>query len=312
MKKILGILFNFIFIFLFTFNIYANSNINVENSIVNIKKDNTIITGEYPIISGFSNISFQKNVNKSIEDTIKNKITSYSQKTTNKIEISYDIIEDENIISVIIYFKNLYTNEVTPYSINFNIKTNSFISINTCLGVNGLNYTNKIVSNKASDLGVTYKKVSESTPFYIKNNNVYVIFGAGKITFPQKGNIIFEIPYNNLKNYQINKNSYYKKSEYNVKMVPLRDVLEYFGYSMSWQNSTNSITVLKDGKFISYLVIGENKYSDKNNKIIRQLEFPPEIKNGKAYVPISYFSEILEMLFAVDNNENIVISSYKL
>ena len=310
MKKITTIFLTLIFIFSFTFEIFGATNVKFTSTNINLKKNNITITGEYPVISGMSSASFQKIVNKKIDDIIKTKTTSYSQKTSIKVEVSYDIIQDGNIYSIMIYFKNLYTNEITAYSVNINTKNNQYVTINSYLNANGINYANKVVSNKASNMGVTYKKVTESTPFYIKNNNVYIVFGAGDITFVQKGNIIFEIPYKNLNNYKVNKNNYYKKSEYNVKMVPLREALEYFGYTMNWQSSTNSITVLKDGKFVSYLVIGENRYSDKNNKVIRQLEFAPEIKNGKTYVPISYFSQILEMLFAVDSNENIIISSY--
>nr|WP_317356844.1 copper amine oxidase N-terminal domain-containing protein [uncultured Tyzzerella sp.] len=310
MKKILNLILSFVLFFSFTLKPVYADDINIMPKNISINKNNIIIYGEYPVISRLKNVSFQNNVNKKIDTIVKNKITSYSQKTTNKIEITYDIIEDGNILSIMIYFKNIYNNEVTPYSINIDTKNNKYITINSYFNANGINYTNKVISSKASDMGVTYKKVTESTPFYIKNKNVYVVYGAGSITFAQKGNIIFEIPYKNLNNYQINKETYYKKSQYNVKMVPLRDPLQYFGYTMTWEPDKNAITVLKNGKFTSYLVIGENRYSDKNNKIIRQLEFAPEIKNGKAYVPISYFSEILEMLFAVDINENIIISSY--
>lgn len=310
MKKIFSLILFIICLFLFTLNVFASTNLEVNSNDINIKKGSTVITGKFPVVNNMPNLIFQKSVNKKIDDIIKTKTTSYSQKVSNKVEISYDVIQDKNILSIVIYFKNLYTNDITPYSVNIDTKKNKFISINSYLGANGLNYTNKVVSNKANNMGITYKKVNGSTPFYIKNNNVYVVFGAGSLTFSQKGNIIFEIPYKNIKSYKVDKNLYYKKSQYNVKMVPLREPLKYFGYTMNWKESSNSITILKDEKFVSYLVIGENKYSDKNNKVIRQLEFPPEIKNGIAYVPISYFSQILEMLFAVDDNENIIISSY--
>lgn len=310
MKKILKLSLCFVLFFSFTFNVYASDNIKNTASNINIKKENTIITGKYPILSGITNREFQNNVNKKIDSLVKNKLTSYSTKNSNKVDVTYDIIQDGNIVSVMLYFKNMYTNEVESYSVNFNVKTNKYIDINSYLGANGLNYVNKVVAYKANDMNITYKKVTASTPFYIKNGNVYVVFGAGSITFAQKGNIIFEVLPQNLDNFVIKVNDYYKKSGYNVKMVPLRETLEHFGYEMTWKDGT--VTILKNKKFVSYLVINENRYSDKNNKIIRQLEFAPELKNGKTYVPISYFSQILEMLFAVDSNENIVISSYKI
>lgn len=310
MKNLLNIILSIILILSFNTNIFANNNINSIEKNINIKKENLSIEGKYPVLNSLKNKSFENVVNEKISEIIKNKTTSYSQSISNKIQVSYEIIQDDYIISILIYFKNLYTNEIIPYSINIDSKNDNFVTINSYLNANGLNYVNKVVSNKTSNMGITYKKVTENTPFYIKNNNVYIIFGAGSITLAQKGNIVLEIPSKNLKNYKIDKNNYYKKSEYNIKMVPLRETLQYFGYTMTWQPNNNSITVLKDNKFISYLVINQNKYSDKNNKIIRQLEFAPELKNGVSYVPISYFSQILEMLFAIDENDNIIISDY--
>lgn len=311
MKVFINIILSLILSFSFNLPTYATSLTNCDTpKKINIENSNLILNGSYPIISGLSNKAFQEKLNEKIYNTILDKINSLSQKSTKKIELSYDIITDDNILSILLYFKNVYTSEVDVFSININTKSNVYIGINDIMNENGINYANKVVSSKASSMNIKSKQVDENTPFYYKNDNVYIVFGAGKLTFSQKGNIIFEVPTKNLKNYKILKNNYYTKSNYNVKMVPLRDTLSFFGFSMSWDSSTNSITVTKNNQFVSYLTIGVNKYSDTNNKFIRQLEFAPEIKNGSTYVPISYFSQILEMLFATDKNQNIIISSY--
>lgn len=314
MKKIINILLSFILIFSYNVKSFSYEKTNTKDYIsknIDIQKNNLIISGSYPIISNLKSPIFEKNLNQNIDQIIKTKITSYNQKSSKKIIISYDIIKSNDILSIIIYFKNSFTNETDISTLNINTKLNKYLLLNDILGANGINFANKVVYSKTSEMGIKYKKVTENTPFYVKDTNVYIIFGSGEITFPQKGNISFEVSPKDINNYEIVKENYYKKSEYNVKMVPLRSTLEYFGYKAQWKKDTNSITVLKDNKVISYLIIGENKYS-KNNKFIRTLEFAPEVKNSITYVPISFFSEVLDFLFAVDNNESIIISSYKI
>ncbi len=311
MKIFINIILILFLTFSFDLPTYASSITNYDRpKNISLENPNLILNGSYPIISNLSNKSFEKTLNEKIANLILDKVDKLSQKPNKKIELSYNVIKDDNIISILIYFKNIYTLDTDIYSINIDCETNKYININSILNENGINYANKVVSEKCSSMGIKPIAVDENTPFYCKNNNIYIIFGAGKLTFAQKGNLTFELPKKNLKNYKISEKNYYTKSNYNVKMVPLRNTLEYFGYQTRWDNNTNSITVTKDKTFVSYLNIGQNKYSDTKNKFIRQLEFAPEIKNGITYVPISYFSQILDMLFATDKENNIIISEY--
>lgn len=308
MKKIANIVLILILAFISSKNVLAQSKMPyyVEEMQINTSS----LKGSYPVFIGFKDKNFENNINNKINKIISTNTKSKSSKEN--IELSYEIIEDGYISSTVFYFKNIFTEEETVKSININTKNNSFVNINSIFGANGINYANKVVEDKSSKMDMDYKKVTLNSPFYVKNKNVYVIYGTGSITFLQKGNIIFEIPKRNLKNHTLKSKNCYKKSKYNVKMVPLREPLQYFDYDMKWSADNNSITISKNGQFISYLIVGQNRYSNAVNKFIRQLEFAPEIKNGITYVPISYFDQVLKMLFAVDNNNNIVISEYKL
>lgn len=308
MKNIIIIFIIFILTFSTPFKAFAK-----EESPLASKKyiELPYVKGSYPVLKTIKNKKFEKIVNDKIKETITKKNATYVTSFQKNIELSYEIIQDKNIISILLYFKNIFTEEISICSVNINTNINDFININHILGANGIDYANRVVSSKATNMNILYQKITMDTPFYVKNNNIYVVYGAGQITFPQKGNIIFEVLAQNIINYTLSKDSYYKKSQYNVKMVPLREILEYFGYKTKWNDSNNSITVLKNDDFISYIVIDMNKYSNAVNNFIRQLEFSPEIKDGVTYVPISYFSQILKMLFNVDSNQNIVISAYR-
>ncbi|MFI3231026.1 MAG: copper amine oxidase N-terminal domain-containing protein [bacterium] len=299
--------------------VYANSN-NNSNSKKGIKYDtsinlnivnatnNIILTGNYPLIGNLGSTWFQLEVNNRIKSEI-DKISSTYSSNQKIVDISYDAILSDDYLSIILYFKNVNTGETEVKSLNIDISNNSLVSINEILGSNGYSYVNKIILNEASNQNITYKKVDANTAFYIKNTNIHIIYGAGELTFSQKGNIIFEVISDNINNFKINE--FYSKSNYNVKMTPLREILEYFEYEVQWVSLEEPIKITRYGVDISYITLNLNKYITQN-KFEKELEFAPELVNGTTYVPISFFSEVLDMLIDIDNYGNIIISEYNL
>lgn len=287
---------------------YANDVKYDVRTNINTKNNNIILTGEYPVIINLSDKTFQQEVNIKINQIIENISLMYAQ-NQKSIKITYESIIHENYLSIMMYFENTITGEIEIKSINIDTLKNEFVDINKFLGINGYGYANKIVSNEATLQGISYKKVEEETGFYIYDGNINIVFGAGELTFVQKGNIIIELETDDIINYEIS--DFYAKSNYNVNMVQLRDTLEFFGYTAQWVSATAPINVVKDNVTISSFVIGSNKYAI-DDKFIKELEFPPELIAGVTYVPISFFSEILGMLINTDTAGNIVISRYNL
>lgn len=313
-------LFSCLIIACFVFNllstVYATDSATLysTNKVISQTKNNVKVTGNVPVIKGLSSPVFQSKFNSTIENTYNKTINEAAGNKIKNLKLSYDIVIDGNYLSVILYATNWTTKAATINTFVINRSNNTYQSINSVLGSNGVNYSNKVIANKIkADKAINYYQVPTITnehPFYCKDGNVMVIFGAGSIAPASKGNRVFEIQKNKLKNVFVNPMNYYAKSGYNVKMVPLRSTAEALGYKLSFNSATNKITVSK-GNFSSTITVGRNSYS-KGNTSPKQLEFAPEIRNGYTYVPISYFGEILDLLFSVDNNNNVVISQYSL
>ncbi|MDE6182540.1 MAG: copper amine oxidase N-terminal domain-containing protein, partial [Eubacteriales bacterium] len=276
------------------------------------QKNNISASGTYPSICNLKNKTFEKNINTEITNLIDKTITSKKNSNGEKFNISYKTYLYGNTLSIVIFFKNTLTSEVIVKSIVIDVANSKKMTINSFLGVNGVSYANKVVLSKADTLNLKSPKVTESTPFYVENGKVVIIYGAGEVTFVQKGNITISVDPKKIKNYSIPKSLYYTKPNYNVKMVPLRAPLEALGYKISWDKKNNAISVSSEqGEFISYLKVNVNKYS-KGSFAARSLEFAPENKNNLTYVPISFFSDIMGLLYSIDGSENIVISKYTL
>lgn len=81
-------------------------------------------------------------------------------------------------------------------------------------------------------------------------------------------------------------------------MLPLRKITETLGMTVDWDGETR--TVILNGGIFS-IKIGENSYA-KGKMMPVELNSAPEIVNDLTYVPVEYFTEILEIEAVLDND----------
>ena len=86
-------------------------------------------------------------------------------------------------------------------------------------------------------------------------------------------------------------------------MVPLRAIAANLGFEVNWEGKTKTVML---GKGIS-LTIGIDNYIYMKTAPI-QLGTAPEIVNGKTFVPLSFFKDVLGMKTANVSGSDIVIS----
>lgn len=80
-------------------------------------------------------------------------------------------------------------------------------------------------------------------------------------------------------------------AENGTVMVPLREIAEKFGFTVKWNGETRTVT-LDDG--IYSFSIDENKYIVGKMKAT-ELGNCPVIKNDYTYVPVEFFTELVEL-----------------
>lgn len=93
-------------------------------------------------------------------------------------------------------------------------------------------------------------------------------------------------------------------NEDGVVMVPLRAIAEALEYDVKWDASLNSVMI---GKGIS-LKIGEDNYNYMKTAPIK-LGTAPELVEGKTFVPLKFFKEVLRMNNAYVFEAQIVIDN---
>ncbi|MEW9668239.1 stalk domain-containing protein [Ammoniphilus sp. 3BR4] len=80
----------------------------------------------------------------------------------------------------------------------------------------------------------------------------------------------------------INEDHYMKEG---TKMIPIRKVAEYLGYSVEWNQESLSIFLRKQNQSFT-IAIGENAYG--YNRSIRYFDVAPEMINGRSYIPVEF------------------------
>lgn len=323
MKKILSAFF----ILLFTF---ASVNIAFANNIINNSstfsyKDNFTfdsvaekrgalsVTGSIPYMKNYKDYALQNNLNEAISSAYQAKIKDVEKSKYNKnVHFVSTLDKNDNIVSVILHVtitSSTTKNDIITF--NYDESTNKILMINDILGPNGVNiinnYIKKQIPKNPTKYNLNFNGIDKNQSFYLKENNFVVIFDQGKMGPVSENNISFEINPKKILDYTINKDDYFTKENYEIKMIPLRNVSEKFGYEVSWNNITKSIDITKNS-FKTSLVINKNNYRSDDTKF-KILESEPILKENTTYVPISFFDEMLGIVYSI-NNSSITFSFY--
>ena len=90
-------------------------------------------------------------------------------------------------------------------------------------------------------------------------------------------------------------------SELKTVLVPVRAVAEALGYEVNWDGDLRAVTVGTEQMGVNF-VIGENSYK-KSKMTPFVLEAAPVIINDYTYVPVSFFSDVLEADITVSDTD---------
>ncbi len=292
--NIKNILMTVLFILCFTINTFSVSS-NYTNNYNIINNDELFeITGTLPIVNTKST-SLNKKLNEEINKTYETNIQSARKNNVAKLDFSYEVIDDEKYVSIILYTQatNLGITTYTDTFV-FDKDTNKVIELNN---FSHIIPNNKIDNNEvvAESNSLTINKAQSN--FYIQDDEIVLI---DSITKGDDVNYV-KFSLDEVTSYEIEKNDYYMGT-YKIVMVPLRETLENLGYSVIYKSYEQPIEISKGNK-IYYISLNKNMYS--NGTTNTSLEVLPEVINNTTFIPISFFSDILNIHYDISNDSTI-------
>ncbi len=298
------------------------------------KNDFLEINITYPVISGLTNADFQEQLNYFIEkqvtkakDDIERQAEEYYQEAQKngweirpyQLFIEYDLKtnnEDYLSFTLTYYTYTAGANGMTVVScINIDKKANMPIHLQD-LFPEGADYKTRINTEIAKQIELRsqdkeemffegdmgFKSISDTQDFYLKDNDIVIVFSKYEIAPGAMGIPEFAIDLAELKDSLTVKDGSkiviegleiktVMNRDNQVVMIPLRLAAEKLGYTVIWRDEDQSVLLTK-GEASAKLRIGDNIYVA-NEKIPYILEASPVIINEYTYVPVSFLEKVL-------------------
>ncbi len=279
--------------------------VNVTDKKINETTNSTKITGKLPVITTTSS-SFDSSINSTIDGDFKNKVADIKKTNAKSATISYEVYTSNDTYSIVIQYtvKNL-TDKTYVDTYVFDSE-GSLLSITSYLGKS----STKILTSYINTLDVAKDNkvdIKKNQDFYVNDGLLNLVFDSGVLNPVYDGAYTISINPNSIKSKTISSDSYFIQEPFSTRMVPLDEVATFFGYTVD--SSQTDKVVLTKGNFKSTIEL--NKKSDnyyKDGSLVK-LETVPIMKNSTIYVPVTYFSDVLGLVYYFGEDSSITISS---
>ncbi len=286
-----------------------NQNDNVVIDFLEIESfsNNIEIFGKLPVVNT-SNQNLNDSLNEIIMADYENRLAEVKKINVSKFEFDFEVFESSETYSLVVKYEA--TNLATKSYINtYNIsKDGEILNIYDVLGSSDENLLKSIIKSKiTSDVNLNTDEFFFDTEqsFYFDGDVLNLVFNSGIFNSIHEGIYTLSIEYNDIQYMTITNGNYFVEEPFNVKMVDIAEICNYFGFDFV-KNSDSEFLVFANG-FESYIHLTENDNYIKNGNVYN-LEAKPVLKNDTLYVPITYVSDILDLIYYNDDYQNITIA----
>jgi len=154
----------------------------------------------------------------------------------------------------------------------------------------------------------TFDGIDLTHPFYLSESSLNIPFASATFLAGTRSIVNVNFSFNDIQN-EIVEDIFFHNimvNQYSVTMVQVAEIAERFGFAVS--RTGNSFSLRRDGVVVSFAV-GVNSYVI--DGAARPLEVAPRLQAGEAYVPLSFFREILGFATTVISENEILISEWR-
>ena len=225
---------------------------------------------------------------------------AYIRSLNGKPNFVYSKADNGNTLKAKDGIVNLYTLAYIPLkpnlSVNYKIDGVWFHSSNeipySCF------FDVNSVTNGEHTLTIESEGLSKSYKFY--RNGDFIRFGGEPVISAAEEKTVISVLVNN------NKLEFDQEPilEQNRTLVPLRKIFEALGAIVTWNERTQTVTVIKGSKKIYFTINSPEMYVDGNKLTI---DVPAQIRNGRTLVPVRAISEALGCSVDWDDSSKTVI-----
>lgn len=324
MKKFVFV-FMFIILALLPINIYANGfaslPVRTEINLSSVRIEPRYLTGDriggvtvrgtFPEVTGSSDLT--RELNRLFNTRVNGGLGN--------IYFNYNIVSSGRYVSIIILSEftahgGSRTSRVD--TLNFDRSSLEPFYAQDLLGANGLAIATDVVNNFIAQNFRHMPRIAmldESSSFYVSNGSVYFVFNRYEIAPGSEGVQSVAVHLNNLTTFVLEIDDYHIDNEnHSIRMLPLRRVADAFGYEVTWDGDVLEVGIVRTNGSgipeVTTLRLNQNAYMRPQDTIPRTLEAAPQLIDGVAHVPISFFDVILGMHYNISTDGTIELATY--
>ena len=277
------------------------------------------IQGEFPsrFTSSFSPSYYI--INERVDEVINLLISDAIRVRAREITFSYEIERTERIASILIYaYVESVISRTLVRSINLRPATGDFLTIRDVMDVDIVPLAQRLLADRMRQLPEHYYAAQTvSLPdqaFYVNSRGITILFDEFQLSAMVGDVRRLQIRTRNIRTITIESVQTWLGGDYDLLMVPLRDVVEGLGYTVRWIPETRTAEILcspleAGGHVLAWVIVGENEYF--TPVMHRSLESAPYLIDGNTYVPLSFFDQILtHTIYNIDSYDNITFMAY--
>ena len=275
------------------------------------------LRGLIPDIRSFVTASV---INEYITDDIVTSLISEARRLrARSISFRYEDHTTDEIVSIVIYADVVTTLPHTLVrSVNFCVSEGRLLSMNEAVGMEIAPLAERILAERIRNNPERYY-AALSAPlanqaFYLTNDRLVILFDGFRLSTRVGEVDTIELILENINTVVLTKDDYRPDGPYGLKMIPLRDMLEgQLGFDVDWFDCDdwgNHAIISRNGQNLIELRPDDNEYIVLGTQR-RSLEAAPQVIDGRTYIPITFFDQILPLTtFSIGTNGSITFLSY--
>jgi len=288
----------------------------VDYTDLNIRVEGLELEGRIPLINQNAGLLHIR-INAEINRIRANKIADARSIRARTLTFDYEIYFSDPYLSIILTSTAASASSKTEVvSINFNVNSGEFVSATDVVGSHVVQLADRLlvemIRRNPERYNPNFTGMQAAQPFSITNNEITFWFNEFQLTPGIEGITPLSLSLRNINEETLAPNDYHvRPGGFNLKMVPVRRIVEAMGYRLVWHPETRSSTIHFNDELIIEIIPEVNDYLRSEQRFTRSLETAPVIIGTTMYVPISFFDQILSLVaYTIDNNNNITFASY--
>ncbi|MCL2400118.1 MAG: stalk domain-containing protein [Defluviitaleaceae bacterium] len=287
----------------------------IKHEKIDTREEGLEMEGYIPVLTAYAGL-LQSRINAEISRIIADKVSDAREMRSRTLAFAYDAYFSAPYMSIILKSTTTSGSSKTEVvSINFNISTGELLNAADVVGPHVVQLADRLlvemIRRNPEHYNPGFTGMRSNQAFSITDDEIIFWFDEFQLAPGYEGVVSLALHLDDIKAVCLPWDQIHIRENFNLKMVPIGVILEDLGYTIIWNCETKIARIYHGDEFIIELNPEINNYV-RDQRFVRSLEAPPEIRNGYyLYVPISFFDQILNLVaYSIEDQERITFVSY--